>query len=189
MRTWITLTLVAAALAGAPALAADPNPSNSEIAAQLRAISDDLRALHAEMRDVRRDIGDIGVRGLDTATRLQEMQQRVDTLQAILYRSDNSGRRAFSFTPPAMPQASDTTPLPQAPPTGTIILRNFSTVTGTFYINGQPYSVAPGQSVEVRNVPLGTFTYEIAADGYGVIRPATTRVLTAGSPYYLNINP
>jgi hypothetical protein len=185
MRIWITLTLLAAGLAATPAAAADPNPTNSEIAAQLRSIAGDLEALRKEVRDMRRDIGDIGVRGLDTATRMQDLQQRLDALQALVYRSDNGGRRAFAYTPPA----SDTAQLPQAPPTGTIILRNFSTVMGTFYINGQGYTAAPGQSVEVRNVPVGTFTYEIAAEGFGVIRPATTRVLSAGSPFYLNINP
>jgi hypothetical protein len=189
MRTTILFTVLAAAIAATPTVAADPNPTPSDIAAQLRAIARDLDALRRDFDAMHRDIGDIGVRGLDNATRLQELQQRVDTLQAIMYRSDSNSRRALSYSPPAMPPASEGAYLPQAPPTGTVMLRNFSAMMGTFYINGQAYSVAPGQSVEVRNVPVGPFTYEIAAEGYGVIRPATTRVLTTGSPFYLNINP
>ncbi len=189
MRTWIPLVLLTMALTATSGLAADPPNRDSDTATQLRAIARDIEALRHDMDALRRDVNDMGVRGADTASRLLDLQQRVDALQALVYRADSAARRAYSYTPPTMPPASETTPLPAAPPTGTIMLRNFSALLGTFVINGQAYSVAPGQSVEVRNVPLGSFTYEIAVEGYGVIRPATTRMLTAGSPYYLNINP
>jgi hypothetical protein len=189
MRTWIPLTLLAAALATTPAAAADPPVTNDDIARHLKAVMEELTALRRDVASLRRDLTDASLRGADNAERLVDVQRRLDGLQALALRTDDAARRAFSFTPPAgPPPASDTTPLP-APPTGSIMLRNFSSVAGTFVLNGRAWTVMPGQSTEVRNVPVGPFSYEISADGFGVIRPMTTRVLTAGSPFYLNINP
>jgi hypothetical protein len=72
---------------------------------------------------------------------------------------------------------------------GTLFVRNFSDVNGTFFINGRPYAVLAGQRMEVRNIPAGTFTFEIQAEGYGVLRPFSSRYLPAGGTYTLSIDP
>jgi polyhydroxyalkanoate synthesis regulator phasin len=133
--------------------------------------------------------------GSDSAyrTEVDELRHRFDQLQAQCQRQSDTMRRAFSYTPPSGGSDSALVPAPLPPPpppaTGTILLRNFSDVNGTFVINGQPYAVMAGQVMEVRNVPAGTFGYQIEAQGFGVIRTYTSRSLPAGGTFTLNIDP
>jgi hypothetical protein len=184
MRTWTLLPLLAASLAVASARAEDPPAktlSSAEMAALLQRIGADLTALRNDVDALRKELRTEGVRGAQTTMDLADLQRRVDSLQDLVQRQNDTLRRAFSYTPPATPPAPATT--------GTIMLRNRSGYPGTFFVNDQSYLVMPGQSVEVRGVPVGTFTYEIQAEGFGVIRPRVTRTLTAGTPFYLNIDP
>jgi hypothetical protein len=149
---------------------------------ELGKISQQLDLIRQELQSLRNDLRDAMVLGARNAADIKDLQRRVDDLQAQLHRMDDAQRRAFSI----IPNGGETTRLPVA---GTLVLRNRSGYTGTFSINGNPYVVPPYRSVEVAGVPAGTFTYEIAADGFGVIRPLTTRVLTANTTYFLNIDP
>lgn len=189
MRNCMTLALAALAFAALPAAAADTPPA---VATELQRISQQLGELSAKLGMMGKDITNIGLQTNKNAADIEDLQKKIGQLQQQLHSQEEAMRRAFSYTPTPL---APTGPAPgnnetvAVPSTGTILLRNYSSLNGTFFLNGQGYNVGAGQTVEVRGVPAGTFTYEIAAEGYGVIRPATTRVLTAGSPYCLNINP
>jgi hypothetical protein len=186
MRTWMIWALSAVlALTWAAAAPADPPASpppdkNADLATQLHNLTTELAGLRREIELLRRDLTDAAARGARTSVDVRDLQQRLDAVQNTVNRQDDAVRRALSINPQ--------TP-PTAPSTGTIVLRNRSGVNGTFVINGRAYSVAAGGSMRVEGVPAGTFTYEIDADFFGLLRPLTTRVLSAGQTFYLNIDP
>ncbi len=170
------------------------------VAADVGKITTDITTLRKDLDAFRRDLDNLGkdlkteqLRGSSNSTELAELKRRLEEVQAQCRRESDALRRAGYLTPNG--GGSETAALPPAPPpppppaVGTILLRNFSDVSGTFVINGQPYSVLPGQVMEVRNVPAGSFTYQIEADGYGALTGVATRVLPAGGRYTLNINP
>ena len=63
-----------------------------------------------------------------------------------------------------------------APTTGPVTVRNQYTTNATIRINGQPYPIAPGQNLRL-NLPLGSFSYEVEVDGYGIVQPPRTETL------------
>jgi hypothetical protein len=185
-RTKWALPAVLALVVAAPTLAADPPTAparNPDVGIQLQMIINDLAVLRDEVKALRRDVTSMAVQGAGASVDLRALRERLDALEAAVNRQDDVVRRAFSFTPSAPP------PPATAPAMGTIVLRNFSGVTGTFYLNGRPYVVAPGARVNVERMPAGSFNYEISADFFGVLRPLTTRVLNPGQTFYLNIDP
>jgi hypothetical protein len=190
MRTWIrwALAAVLAMTLAAPASAQTSSPPpdrNAELVTQLQKLTAELSSLRGEIELLRRDLTDAAVRGARMSVDIRDLQQRLDAIQNAVTRQDDTVRRALSINPQAVPG-----PAPAAAPApGTIVMRNFSRVNGTFIINGRPYTVAPSGTATLERVPPGTFTYEIDADGYGVLRPLTSRVLSPGQTYYLNIDP
>ena len=99
-------------------------------------------------------------------------------------RSPRSAAGSDSAALPAPP------PPPPPPAVGMVLLRNYSDVTGTFVVNGQPYAVSPGQVLEVRNVPAGTF--QLPDPGRRLRRHPALHdhaILPAGGMYTLNIDP
>ena len=92
----------------------------------------------------------------------------------------------WSGSIPARISSSFTPGTPAA--TGTIRLENRSGVSATVLLAGRSYVVPPLQSVVVPQY-AGNFTYEVLAEGYGVIRPALTRALGAGETFSIFINP
>jgi hypothetical protein len=105
---------------------------------------------------------------------LRNLEERLAALEARL----NSDERRFSFTPEA-----------PARRTGTLRLENHSPYEATFTVNGNPYPVPAFATRLVQSVPAGPFTFEIAAEGFGVIRPATTGTVSAGATRVLFVNP
>jgi hypothetical protein len=105
---------------------------------------------------------------------LRDLEQRVAALEARL-RSDE--QRRFSFTPEAPRR------------TGTLRLENRSPFGATVLVNGNPFVVPAFETRLVRNVPTGTFNFEVSADGFGVIRPTTTRTLSPGETFIVSVNP
>jgi hypothetical protein len=190
MRTWIRWALpavLAVAVAGpAPAQTSSPPPDrNSELVSQLHKLTAELASLRGEIEQLRKDLKDAAGREARAPLDVRDLQQRLESIQNALNRQDDAVRRALSINPQALPGAGP----PAAPATGTIVLRNRSLVNGTFIVNGRPYTVPAGSAATVERVPAGTFTYEIDAEGFGVLRPMTSRVLSAGQTFYLNIDP
>jgi hypothetical protein len=62
--------------------------------------------------------------------------------------------------------------------TGKVTLRNQYEASATFRINGRSYSVAPFRTTIIPDVPLGTITWDVSVEGYGLIHPTTTVPLT-----------
>ena len=104
---------------------------------------------------------------------LRSLEERVAAIEQRL----STDERRFSFTPEAPRR------------TGTLRLENRSAYGATVTVNGIPYRVPAFETRLVRNVPAGAFTYEVTADGFGVIRSAVTRTLSAGATFPLYINP
>ncbi len=214
----LAATLVAQVAADPPA-AADISQQLKAIDAGLRAMSDkiagdingikgnieglrrDLDALRTEMDTLRQGLKTEQVRGANCDSEVIALKRRLEEVQALCKKETDSLRRSFSYTPGAVPSVplgpnggSDSASLPPdtpppPPAVGNVLLRNFSDVNGTFFINGRPYAVLAGRSAEVRNIPAGTFTFEIQAEGFGVIRPFSSRYLPAGGTYTLAIDP
>jgi hypothetical protein len=169
MRTWKILAL--------PALAtlflASPAPG-ADGPTELGKISQQLDAIQKELRSLRDQLTDAGLANNRNAMKLEDLEKQIADLRA-------QQRRAFSITP----ENEDTVRLPA---TGTIMLRNRSAFGGTFYVNGRGYFVPPYQSLPLRGVPAGTFSYQIAGED-GAATGLRTRYLAANTNYYLNIDP
>jgi hypothetical protein len=183
------------------------------VKADVTAIKSDLAELRSHLESMRREVEVLRqglkteqVRGQKCDAEVADLKLRLDQLRTQCKQETESLRRAFSYQPgaagplgttgPAAPNGgSDTTmlpptPAPPPPPAmGTVFLRNLSDVNATFIVNGQPYAVLAGRTMEVRNIPAGTFTYQIQAEGFGVIHPFASRYLPAGGSYTLNIDP
>jgi hypothetical protein len=177
MRTWKALLLPALA-----ALLLTPSLRAAEPGSELSALSKKIDDLRADIQAFGSRLTDLAVVTAKNIADIRDLQRHLDDLQAQVSRMDTAQRRAFS-TPP---ENGDSV---RVPTTGTIVLRNRSLVGGTFYVNSRSYTVLPGGSVRLDMMPAGPFTYEITADGFGTIRPPTTRVLAANTTYYLNIDP
>jgi hypothetical protein len=191
MRTWTlwalpaVLALTLAASARAQQSSPPPPDKHEDLAAQLKTLTNEIAGLRREIELLRRDLTDSSLRGARMSVDLHDLEQRLNALQGTVQRQDDAVRRALSINPQAVPGA-----VPAAvPATGTIMLRNFSRVAGTFVVNGRGYPVMPGDTLSLERMPAGTFSYEITADGFGVLRPMTTRVLNAGQTFFLNIDP
>jgi archaellum component FlaC len=157
--------------------------------AEVDTLKSELEKLRAQCKQEAESLRDVAV---------ADLKRQLEQLRAECKRETESIRRAYSYQPgaPMGPSGgSDSAQVPQEtmppppPAVGTVYLRNFSDVNGTFFINGQPYAVLAGRSVAVRNVPAGTFTYQIQAEGFGVIHPFSSRPLPPGGTYTLTIDP
>jgi hypothetical protein len=112
---------------------------------------------------------------------LRELRRRCDELDARLraYESERA-RIARSFNPDA----------PLTTPTGTILLQNRTTRSATIVVDGTPHPLAPLQTAAIYSRPLGPVTYEVHAEGWGLIRPSTTtRLASTDRPLTIYVNP
>jgi len=154
---------------------------------ELRSQRSMLRGVQAAMQDVR-DLQDrvaleprpappgaAGRQALSyTPTQdLRNLEERLAALEARL-RGDE---RRFSFTPEAPRR------------TGSLRLENRSAYDATVRVNGIPYVVPAFDTRLVRNVPTGSFNYEVMANGFGVIQPPVNRTLSPGETFIVYVNP
>jgi hypothetical protein len=169
-RSWRTLGLAAALLAAAPVLAADPELTDK----------DKLDKIYREVQGVRRELEDlktIAVQVQGTAKDVRELQRRMENLEQSLDRiAATRTRVSASFTPSEQGAAS-------------IRLQNRSGTPATVYVNGQPYPVPAFETRRIAGMPAGPFTYEVQAEGYGVIQPAVSRSVNPNETFSIFINP
>jgi len=205
-RTWKHFglaTLVLALILAGTGLAQDqvkppPTPPRSE---------DDLKSLIGEMKQLKvqlnRDLGEINERlktlesgPLKETLKLpslegdisklnkaiNEMITRLDNLQTsyqqLADRVRSAPRTAYS---PTEPRANGTT--------GAIRLQNRSGVSATVVVDNRGYVLGPYETRLLENRPLGSFTYEVLADSFGVIQAPVNRTLTADEVFVIQINP
>jgi TolA-binding protein len=159
----------------------------SRVEQQLRSQQSMLRGLQSATQDLRdlqdrfaalesRPLPDTGARRAFSYTPPQELRDLDERLAAVERRLGNDERR-FSFTPEAPRRA------------GTLRLQNRSAFDATVTVNGNPFVVPAFETRLVRNVPVGTFNYEVSAEGFGVIQPTLRRNLTAGETFIVYVNP
>jgi flagellar biosynthesis chaperone FliJ len=135
-----------------------------------------FRQMSADLREFRRQLTDPGLTTNRAAADLQDLERRLEALRRVVDAQERSISRSYSFAPvPAR--------------TGTILLENRSPIPVTFTVNGTSYFVAPYQSQPLPNQPAGVFTYQVATDEHGVIRPTVTRTLTPGEVYRIFTDP
>jgi hypothetical protein len=172
-RTLRPLGLVATLLAAIPAMAADPELNEKQ---KLDRILVEIQNMKKELEDVKT----LTVQVQNTTKEVRELQRRMENLESSIERlSATRTRVSASYTP------SD----PAATGTAVIALRNRYGVAATVYVNGQPYPVPAYSSRNIAGVPVGPFSYEVQADGYGEIQPTQNRAVSANEVFSIFINP
>jgi len=147
-----------------PTPAAEPVPASD---------SEKLDRIYKELLLER---GQLNVRMKEMEQDVRELRRRIEQLEAQLHAQDaERARIARSFTPSTM--------------SGAIVLQNRSAYLATIYVEGVPYLLNPGQVQTLPPRPTGRITYEVAAEGWGVIQPPTIRTLFADRPFYIYVNP
>jgi hypothetical protein len=164
------LGLAVALLAALPALAADPELSDKE---KLERILTDMKSVKSDLEK----LATVAVQMQATTRDLRDLERRMEVLEQAMERlSASRVRVSSSFTP-------------SEPATGTIRIQNRFGVPATVFVNGQQYPVPAYETRRIAGVPAGNFTYEVHADGYGVIQPAVPRSLNARETFSIFINP
>jgi hypothetical protein len=172
-RTLRPLGLAALLLAAGPALA-DPELTDK----------DKLTKILQEVTDVKKELTELrtttALQAQNTTRDVRELQRRMEELERSFERlAATRTRVAASFTPSDPGGVAGT---------ATVRMQNRFDVPATIYVNGQPHTVPPYDTRRT-TVPSGTFTYEVQAEGYGVIRPAVTRSVNPNDTYSIFINP
>jgi hypothetical protein len=180
----------------------DVGVRGAQAAQDIRDLQERMALLEQQLRSQRSML-----RGLQSATQdLRDLQDRFAALEQRPQASDAGARRAFSYTPPqdlrdleerlAALEARMRTDerrfsfTPEAPRrAGTLRLQNRSAFSATVRVNGNPFVVPAFETRLVRNVPTGTFDYEVSADGFGVIQPTLRRSLAPGETFIVYVNP
>src|SRR5579883_559544 len=166
------LGLAVALLAAVPALAADSDGTEK---AKLDSILQEVRSLKKDLEIVQAGVKDMGQR---MATDVNDLKRRMDTLEQTVERlSAGRTRISASFTPADNP-----------PPTATLRLVNRHGAPATFFVNGQAYVVPAYSSQALPRFPVGSFTYEVQADGYEIQSPVRRNV-AANETFSITVNP
>ncbi len=149
-------TVLAAAVAVAPARAADPELSKLTDSQKLDRLLD-------EVRDLKKSLADLEKRA---DLQVQVVQERINALNDRMHRLEGdieglrgqlSAIRTSGYAGPAAPALAP----PPAPTTGTIRLRNTFPTEESIVVNGVAYQLAPGETRDIPNQPPGTFSYEV----------------------------
>jgi hypothetical protein len=158
--------------ASAPAVKAIP-PGE---ASSLEAIQKQLADIQLSLQSLKAQDTEIRLRKLESE--ITGIREQLGRMEASLKSSKAESRTSFSISPPASPTT-----------TGTIRLSNTSAYYASVNIGGLLYRVAPGQVLPIANQPVGDFKYDVQADGFGLIQPATQRSLGAGEVFTIFIYP
>jgi hypothetical protein len=145
---------------------AEPGPLE-EIQKSLKQIQDDISDLR-QRRDTDQKARAIEMEDLDR--RLSKLEKSVDRLER------GQTRYSSYFNPDGVGM-------------GTIRLQNRSSVGVTVLMAGKSYRVPAQETVVLEGRPAGAFTYEVLAEGYGMIQPTVSRTLREGEMFSIFINP
>jgi hypothetical protein len=117
--------------------------------------------------------------GDDLARRVAALELRLRDVE-LLVRGQPNGTRT-SFYGPNVDAAG-------APATAGVRVQNRSASGVTVTLNGRSFRLMPNET-RTEAVPAGTFTYQIQADGFGVIQPTQTRSVGASQTFPITVNP
>lgn len=178
-----------------PPVAPVPTAPNTGLPATPAASPPAVKAIQpgevSSLESIQKQLADIqlslqSLKAQDTEVRLRKLESEITgirdqlgRMEASLKASKAESRTSFSVSPPAA----------NATATGTIRLSNTSAYYASVNIGGLLYRVAPGQVLPIANQPVGEFKYDVQADGFGLIQPATQRSLGAGEVFTIFIYP
>ncbi len=173
-----------------------------------------LEGLRKSLDNIKADL-DL-LQPLKIATQLQSIEARLNKIEAQMPPQSPAGNSQSSFYPsePENVRPSDILSRfrdfddrlrrledrvgtnrdavripPRSLDTGSIRLRNTSGLPATVFVNGASYSLSPYESRTLSYQPAGVFNYEVEVEGYGVVRPRTTRTLAARDLFQITIYP
>jgi hypothetical protein len=135
------------------------------------ALPDTLKipAMEAELQRLGKAVNDLG-------SQLEALQKSSQRLDEKMRNQDARVARALEPRPGPSPTA------------GTIKLQNRSGVSATVVIDNRGYVLAPFETRLLENRPLGSFTYEVLADAFGVIQAPVARTLNPEEVFVIQIN-
>ena len=122
------------------------------------------------------------IKSADHELKLKKIEAEISILKDQISRMEQAisklaaTRVAASFTP-------------AVPANGTIKIANTSSANTSVIINGKVYKAQANQTLSVPNQNAGDFTYEVLADGFGIIQKQTIRSLAANETFTINIYP
>jgi hypothetical protein len=164
------LALAVGLLTAMPALAADPELSEKDKVDKI------LRELHA-MKSSLEEVRTMSVQLQQTAKEVRDLQRRMEELEQAFAKLSAARTQVRNY--PAEPAASS----------ATIRIQNRYSVPATVTINDRTIAVPAYQSRLVNDMPAGAFTYEVQAEGFGVIQPAVRRTVDPNETFTIFINP
>ncbi len=177
IRTFLMLGLFALLTA---TVCADEPPSSDAKVDPKKVEAARWELLQNQLKEIRQEI--VAVKTIqetqikDFGMELNLLRERLNALEKSV-KDISSTRIAAAFTPPP------------APPMGIIRLQNRSSVPTTIILAGRSYRLPPLETVMLQSQPAGNFTYEVFAEGYGVIQPPLARTLLAGETFSIFVNP
>jgi len=176
-RTLPTLALAVSLMVATPAVRADTDSTDKD---KYDKILRELQKMSLELSDVRTMAVQVQANTRD----VQDLKRRMDSLEQAFERySAGKTRMSSSYTPNEPPPGTP------AAPTAAIRIQNRYSIPATVYINGQAYQVPAYETRRILGLPAGPFTYEVQAEGYGVIQPAVSRAVSANETFSIFINP
>ena len=139
-----------------------------------------IDAIQAQLKEIQLSLQSI--KSADHELKLKKIEAEISILKDQMSRMEQAitklaaTRVAASFTPAVAAN-------------GTIKIANTSGANTSVIINGKVYKAQANQTLSVPNQNAGDFTYEVLADGFGIIQKQTTRSLGANETFTINIYP
>lgn len=162
---------------------ATPAPAQSSDVKQASTDSSKLDALSAQVKQLADSI-----KSAEWEIRLKRLESEIQNLKDASVRMEtlikaDETRKSYYQAPVAAAQPV----VPQ--PTATLRLMNTTAFVGTVTINGKDYTVLPGQTVLIPGMPTGEFRYEAKVDGFGLLQPAASRIISPSEMYTITLYP
>jgi hypothetical protein len=172
MRTWTRL--FPAVLLTLPYLGTTLHAGDAETNAEkISQLQKDVAKLQKEIAELRKDVNDNALRRNASAEELGKMRELLERMAlqqgAIQHRVSAYGPQAVASNAP--PQTS-----------ATITVENQFLADAQVSINGQLYTVRPGQTIQVPRIQVGPFEYFVEVNG-ALIQPP--RLETLPPPGYV----
>lgn len=178
--TIIVILAILLPLANVPSALAEPPPPKSPLE-QMESLEKSMESLQKSITNLQKSIDALGEKmkdaNLSTNATIAELKTSLAELKRQLSKQGDQMktiRKSFSVPPNS---------------TGTLRLVNRSQVQATYFINGVPYDVLPGETRNLTNQTAGSFTYSVTAMGFGSIQPEVTRTLRADRTFTIYVNP
>jgi len=149
-------------------------------AAEKKIENPNFDSIQTQLKEIQLSIQSI--KSADPESKLKKIEAEISILKDQVSRLEQAiskltaTRVAASFNPPVSA-------------TGTIKIANTSGANTSVLVNGKVYKIQANQTFAIPSQNVGEFTYEVLADGFGIIQKQTTRSLAANETFTINIYP